>query len=188
MIKLQDIKLEEGDIVFFNTKSLLSKAINIVQRGGLEHMNDTPSHVATVTAIYANIIVITEAVLSGVRVRELKITDKTVVGVKRIIDPLHMHEGLVWLSEQVGRGYDYGALVGILLRSFWRLFGKKVYQRSKRIKNFLDSKVRFVCSEMKYIFIQKVTEKKPWDSVASQTTVWDLYRSKLLKEVSCDIF
>ena len=146
MINLQNIKLKVGDLVFTNTKSILSRMINIVQRGGLEHSKDTASHVAVITVIYADTVVLTEAVPAGIRLYDLSHYKRVIKGIKRIKEPLHMVEGLRLLHDQLGGKYDFSALLSIIFRASLRIFGKRAYQWSKTVKNFLNSRTRFFCS------------------------------------------
>lgn len=174
------MKILEGDLIFIFVGSWISRLINLVQRG--KFGQKSPSHIAIVSSVYANKVMLIEATLRGVKLTDMKVYDKATTWHKRIKNPKDIQKGLILLNEQIGIPYDYLQLVGILARSFFRLFGKKVYQKSKRIRNFLDSKQRFICAEIAYMFIKEATGKKPWDSHISQTTVWDIFRSPLLED------
>ena len=178
-----DIKkdFEEGDIIFTYTGSIFSKMINLVQTGKFNQK--CPSHVAVVSSICANMVILTEATLQGVKMTKLDRYKNAIVWHKRIKSPKDLHKGLIFLNEQLDVPYDYVQLVGMLARTFFRLFGKRIYQKSKTIRNFLDSKQKFVCSELVGMFIKEVTGKDAWRAHLSQITPYDLWRSDLLKEV-----
>jgi hypothetical protein len=175
------MSIKEGDIIFVHTNSWVSRMINLVQRG--KFATGSPSHVAVVVSVHSSVVMLIEANLRGVVLVPLKTYDKSKVWHKRIKSPKKMQLGLILLNEQLGVRYDFLQLWGIAARAFFRLFGKRVYQKSKTIRNFLDSRTRFICSELVYLYIQEVTGKKPWKSHISQTTPWDLFRSPLLKDV-----
>ena len=179
-----DIKkdFEEGDIIFIYVGSWISKIINLTQTGKFNQK--CPSHVAVVSGVYANMVVLTEATLRGVKITNLDRYKNVKTWHKRIKKPKDMQKGLIFLNEQLNIPYDYMQLVGMIARTFFRLFGKRAYQKSKTIKNFLDSKQKFVCSELTGMFIKEVTGKEPWRAHLSQITPFDLWRSQLLDDVS----
>ena len=178
-------RLKEGDIVFIDSKTWLSRMIQIVTTASLTKR--VPSHVAIVSSIYSNTVVITEATLKGVIQSDLNIYYGKVLYVKRMREPRDIYKGLVWLNSELGRGYDYMQLFGILGRSFWRLFGDRVYNRSKRIRNLLDSKTRFICSELVEVFAS-VTGKRLWHGSIGFVTPADLNRSELLDTIDFSYF
>ena len=169
--------IRPGDLIFFRDNTLLSKAIRLVSTGKFNQ--DVPSHVAIA---YKRLdkeafdYMTLEATFS-VRFGSLLSRPKATIWVMRLKDAPYLPEALRWAEAQVGRGYDYTALVGILLRSFWRLAGPWWYEKSKTVRNLLESKTRFFCSEYGFEFCRKVTGRDPWNSIPAQTTPYDLYRS-----------
>lgn len=172
--------IKEGDLIFTYTGSIFSKLVNIVQRGRFG--DKSPSHVAVVTNIYSSDIILIEASLRGVRTINLDHYEKAKTWVKRIKDPKDVQKGLIHINRWIGEPYDYVQLGGMLARTFFRLFGKRVYQKSKTIRNFLDSRQKFICSELGGKFVKESTGKEPWHCDMSQLTPWDLFRSDLLEE------
>lgn len=173
--------IKQGDIIFVNTGSWFSRIINLVQTGKFGQA--CPSHVAVVASVYSTAVMLIEASLQGVRIIKLDNYNKAKIWVKRIKDPKDVYKGLILVNDQVGTKYDFFQLGGILARAFFRLFGKCLYEKSRMIRNLLDSKTRFICSEVGYLFIQEATGKTPWHSHISQVTPFDLFRSELLEDV-----
>jgi hypothetical protein len=175
--------LKDGDLVFVGGRSLISKAIKVVSSGRLHHLKIVPSHVAIVSAMYGGKVVLVEANFRRVQYVDLDIYDDYDVWFARMKDPRDIHKGLQWANRQLGKRYDYTALVGILMRSMFRLLGPEVYNRVKFMRNMLESRTRFFCSELvsKYA---KETGKALWRHADSVTTPFDLFRSDEITFVS----
>ncbi len=184
-VRSNDMKLKKGDIVFIDNESWLSKIIQVVTSGSLT--KKVPSHVGIVIAIRSDKVTLIEATLRGVILTDMALYYRKILCVKRMRGARDMDRGLVWLASQVGIGYDYTQLFGMLARTFWRLFGKKVYERSRRVRNFLNSKQRMVCSELVEIFAS-ITGKRLWKDQVGFVTPYDLSRSEELDEIDFDYF
>lgn len=175
-----------GDLIFFRDNTFISKAIRLCSTGKFNQ--DVPSHVGIALRPCDNFAeqlidyVMLEATWT---VREGKVSARpnATVWVMRIKDPKNNEKALAWAKTQVGKGYDYTALVGIWLRSFTRLLGPWVYSKSKKVRNYLESKTKFFCSEYGFEYMKKSTGRDPWDSVPAETTPYDLFRSKDLIEI-----
>lgn len=175
-----------GDLLFFRDNTLISRAIRLCSTG--KYSQDVPSHVGIALRPCDNLAdslvdyIMLEATWT---VREGRVSTRpnATVWVMRLKDPKDLDHALLWAQAQVGKGYDYTALVGIWLRSFTRLLGKKIYEKSKTVRNYLDSKTRFFCSEYGFEYAEQAIGHKPYNSVPAETTPWDLARSPDLIEI-----
>lgn len=86
--------------------------------------------------------------------------------------------GLIWLDRQLGRRYDYSALIGIFIRALMRKLGLN----KGPFKNFLESKIRFYCAELVETYAEKTGERL-WHGPISYVTPYDLYRSRKITRV-----
>ncbi len=178
--------IKRGDIVFFKNNSLLSRTIRLVETG--KPWQDVPSHVAIVADVVKNDyfpdktpeVILIEA--QGLRVRKYLLSSykKQKIWYARIKEPVDIEAGLKWANKQIGKRYDFKQLIGIYLRGFWRLLGPRIYEKARKVKNYLDSRQQFICSELVYEDIEIATGKKPWDCEKGQATPWDIFRSLLL--------
>ncbi len=173
--------IRQGDIIFFKNNSLLSRAIRLVETGKFNM--DAPSHVAIAYETSGEDIVLIEASCGSVRMNLLSRYKGCKVWVKRMKDPKDVEKGLGWARLQIGKKYDYFQLIGILLRGFFRLFGPKVYEKSKLVKNFLDSKCQFICSEFAESYAEKAKERLWPTANIGEVTPYDLFRSQILDDV-----
>ena len=174
--------VKPGDLVFVRGRSLLSKAIGFVSTGG-KFRNFAPSHIAIVAATTSSNILLIEAAFSGIRYTNLDTYKNYTVWIKRVVGSYDIKTSLEWADSKVGTRYDYLQIMGILSRSLLRLFGKRLYRKSKSIRNFLDSKQKFICSE----FVGKIFKRLGiilWHGDISHWTPHDLNRSDLLYEVT----
>jgi hypothetical protein len=179
-------KVLPGDLLFFRDNTLISRAIRLCSTG--KYGQDVPSHVGIALRPCDNFAdhlvdyVMLEATWT---VREGKVSTRpnATIWIMRFTDPKDVEAGLKWAREQVGKGYDYTALVGIWLRSFTRLLGPAIYAKSKTVRNFLDSKTRFFCSEYGWGYGKVVKNHAPYPSDPSETTPFDLIRSADLIEI-----
>jgi len=172
------MKPQEGDIVFFKDNSLMARMIRLVETG--KFGQDAPNHVAVITLIYNDTYIITEAQVGGVCQINISKYAKSKKWYAKMRPPRDIDAGLAWLNEQVAenREYDYKQLIGIWARGFCRLLGPKIYERSRRIKNFLDSKQSFICSEIVEQYAAK-TGARLWPQAnIGEVTPWDLFRSR----------
>ena len=175
------MKLKKGDIIFFKSNSFFSRMIRLVESA--KKSQNIPHHVAIVTGIYANKIAIIEATLKGVKVSSLSIYDNNRIWFGRLKEPIgkkDMDKILVWLNSQIDIPYDYTALVGIFFRSFFRLLGPKIYKKVRFVRNFLDSRTRFFCSELVSMGYS-IVDVHLWHAHLSLTTPYDLFRSDKLE-------
>ena len=168
--------LKAGDLVFVGSKGPLSKAIKIVSSGRLHNLAYVPSHVAIVASIDGESIILIEANLRKVELTNLEVYRKSKVLFARMKDPRDIEKGLEWANSQLGTGYDYTALFGILARSVFRIFGPRIYNKVRFMKNLLEKKTRFFCAEFISVYA-KLTGKRLWRHHDSVTTPFDLVRS-----------
>ena len=176
--------IREGNIVFFKDDSLFAKTIRFVETGKCKQ--DVPNHVAIITMIVGDEVIITEAQVGGVRQINIEKYAKSKKWYARMTDPGDIPKGLQWLKEQVESNvsYDYGQIAGIWLRGFCRLLGSKIYDKSRKIRNFLNSRQSFICSELVERYAQK-TGSRLWPSAEiSQVTPYDLYKSKRIEFIA----
>jgi len=175
------MSLKVGDLVFVKNNSIISRVVRLVSTGKFNQ--DVPYHVAIVTAIYSGIVVLTEATYGkGVHLQDLSTYDNDTVWIKRMKDPRDIPKGLRFLNDQIGLKYDKFAILGIVGRAFFRLFGNRVYQRVKLVRNFLDSRTKFFCSEVTAYYGME-TGKRLWKAHPSETTPYDLWRSEELYDI-----
>ena len=164
------MKLERGDIVFVKTNSFFSRMIRVVESG--KKGQNIPHHAAIVTSVYADKTAVIEATLRGVKISPLSIYKNGTIWVGRLKEPISkkdMNAMLVWLNSQISMPYDYTALIGIIGRSFFRLLGPKVYKKSRFVRNFLDSRTRFFCSEL-VSMAYSIVDVHLWHAHLSLTT------------------
>ena len=165
---------EIGDIIFFKNNSLLSRTIRLVETG--KFRQDVPSHVAVIDFLPYGDVSLIEA--QGLKVRRARLSKyrKQKLWYARLKEPRDIQEGIHWLNQQIGKRYDFKQLVGIWLRGFWRLLGSKAYKKIRKIRNFLDSKQQFICSELIEGYAEKTGERL-WHGDISLVTPYDLWRS-----------
>jgi len=163
-----------GDLVFMKNESVLSKAIRLVSTGKIGQ--EVPSHVAIVLNVLNDDIELIEANYTGVRRIMLSKHKNCTFWFAQMRSPRAINLGIYWAISQKGKGYDYTALISIFLRSFVRLLSPAVYNRIKFLRNLLESKMRWFCSE--YVcFYARETGKDLWHHAPSETTPYDVFRS-----------
>ena len=174
-------KVEAGDIFFTCDDSWISKIIRFVTTGGKINKL-VPSHCGVVLLTYINndtIIVHTiEALFHGVRHHILNNYCKcgTNVWLARMRGERDYQKGLKWLEKQVFVNYDIFQLLGIFIRAILQFLVTKAGLKSPKIKNFLASKQKFICSELVENFAIQSGERL-WKGDVQQVTPYDLYRS-----------
>lgn len=169
-----------GDLVFMRSNTFMGWAIRTVSTGRLK--STAPNHVAIVTGVTPDEVILLEAGFKGVALTTLKAYDKQKVWIKRMKEPRNIPKGIEWALGQQSKGYDFTALLGILCRSSVRLLGPKVYNKVRGFRNLLNSRTRFLCSELASKY-GAMTGKPLWDADFSVTTPFDLIRSPLLEDV-----
>lgn len=174
--------MKEGDLLFVFGNSWVSRLIKIVSAGRMHNLENVPSHVAIVWVTLEDDTLLIEANFKGVQITPIKKYKKCKTRLARMKEPRDIKKGLQWAFQQENTNYDFLQLGGILLRSFWRLFGNKLYQKSKKIRNFLDSKTRFICSEFVENYAS-LTGSRLWKGDFGFVTPHDLYRSDFLNFV-----
>lgn len=168
--------MKRGDLVFFYDNSLLAKTISLVETGKMNMQ--APCHIAIVSCVADNAITLIEAQWKGVREIDIKIYNKSKKWYATMKGNRDINKGLTWLYSQIGKKYDAKQLIGIWLRGFFRLLGPKIYEKSRKIRNFLDSRQSFICSELVEKYAE-ITGGRLWPSAElGQVTPWDLFRSK----------
>ncbi len=168
--------VKKGDIIFINNKGLFSKIIRLVETGRFGQ--DVPSHCAVVMSIYSNKVMLIEAnYLKGIKLVSLDVYNNEKCWFARMKEPRDIQKGLEWLNDQIGMRYDLMQIVGIFARGFFRLLGKKVYNKARFVRNFLNSKQKFICSELIEIY-SSLTGKRLWHGAIGLVTPYDQWRSK----------
>ena len=166
--------IKRGDILFFKNSSLISKIIRVVETG--KWKMEVPSHTAVVKKIDFNGIGLIEASFSGIREINLKAYKHYTMWVGTMKPPRDIDKGLEWFENSLGRPYDYSALAGILLRAGIRMFSPKIYSKVKWMKNILNSKIAFFCSEA-VAWYASITGKKLCEEHFSTNTPFDVWKS-----------
>ncbi len=175
------VAIKPGDFFFVRSNSFISRMVRLVETG--KWKNDAPSHVAIVSSVYSDSIVLIEASMGiGIRIVNSKIYDNDTTWYKRMVEPRNIQEGLMWADKQLGISYDFPQIVGIFFRSFLRLLGKRVYNKSKTVRNLLDSKQKFICSELTEGFSEETGERLCSGDI-SLVTPHDQNRSNKLIDV-----
>lgn len=122
-------KLRTGDVILFRGTTWISKTIGHITRSPYSH-----------AACYVGDGYVIESDWKGVEFSKLDLKyDKVSYDIyrHRTANREQLEEAVTWMGKQVGKGYDYKGLAGILLA----LVGKKKI-------NYLDSQSRFWCSEL----------------------------------------
>lgn len=169
------MSIKKGDIVFVCNDGIFSHIIRLVESGKFNQ--SIPSHCAIVMSVYSNKVMLIEAnYLKGVRLVSLDTYNNQKCWFARMKEPRDIQKGLEWLNERIGTRYDIMQLIGIFARGFFRLLGKKVYNKVRFIRNFLNSKQKFICSELVEIYAG-ITGKRLWKGSIGLVTPYDLFRS-----------
>jgi len=167
--------IKRGDLIFFSDDSLLAKTISLVETGktGMK----APSHIAVISRIAIDAVYIVEAQFGGVREIDMSIYDKSKKQYATMQGERDIDIGIDWLRDQIGKKYDVKQLIGIWMRGFLRILGPWWYEKSRTVRNFLDSRQSFICSELVERYAE-ITGSRLWPKAdISQVTPWDLYRS-----------
>jgi len=172
------MNIKVGDIVFFRDNSLLSKTICLVETGKFGRI--VPSHCGVVSCLAGENVYIIEAQFGGVREVLIKKYKKSIKWYARMKGERDIQKGIDYLNNMIGRTYDIPQIIGIYMRGFWRLLGPKVYEKSRTVRNYLDSKTSFICSELVERYAE-VTGDRLWPHAEiSLITPYDLWRSSRL--------
>jgi len=185
------MKHRPGDIVFIydpNPFNLVSSAIMITSTDKLKH-GKVPYHMAI---IYDRYHLIESVWGSGVRKVMIDHYDRKRYHIwhKRLIPDLWPEDALLteqmlqnWLTQQIGKPYDRWQIVSIFARSFLRII-PPLYRYVKKRTSLLDSRFRFLCSELIYRAYTEVFNIDLYPSAnASTVTPFDISRSELLEEI-----
>lgn len=198
MKQLQGKDLKFGDLVLIDDRrrfNFMAYLIRFVEYGG-EHPIDRfmAHHLGFVAEENENLeeVVVWEASMLGVRKTPLKRwmrNARTNLEVRRYTRRIHksqIEQFNKWFEERKGLGYDFGALFGYLAR--WcamELAGNKLLKILVKFffgKNYLQSKIRFHCSELYYLAFKEVLGVSLWREIcASFVTPYDLQKSKKLR-------
>lgn len=169
-------KVQPGDVFFSMDDTLVSKAIRLVSTGRSDMI--VPSHVGVIDEVTSDSIYVVEAIWAGVLRRDvLKVYLNHCLWFARVGSPKNVAKGLAYVNSKLGKRYDYTALISILFRAFLRCLGPTIYNKVRLLRNFLQSKRRFYCSELTAKTIKEMG-KTPWHGPDSEVTPYDLYRSK----------
>jgi len=197
--KSKNTKLEIGDVVFIDGRAkwnLIGKMIRFVENGGKHPTTKfMPNHIGTVIESYNDIkeCKIIESSLVGVRIMPIKHwsnNSKTNIIIKRcnkLKSEKYKKVLKKWLLKQVGKKYDYPALVGILLRFILlRIVKNKFFKFFiRRMKNPLANKIKFTCSELVARGFKEAIRIYIFKHVdPANITPYDIFRSKKLKTIA----
>ena len=170
--------MKRGDLVFFYDDTLLARTISLVETG--KPNRKAPAHVAIITLITDDATYIMEAQFGGVREVSISIYAKAKKWYASMNGERDIEKGITWLYSQVGEKYDTAQIVGIWMRGFWRLWGPWWYAKSRKVRNYLDSRQSFICSELVEKYAE-ITGGRLWPNAElSQVTPWDLMRSDFI--------
>jgi len=177
-------KIKAGDIFFTRNNSIISRAIRLVETGKFKQ--DVPSHcgiIESVCEVDGKIRIFTLESLFGGTVSGLLenyCRKGTHVWIKRTKGYFRTEQALLWAYKQRFVKYDALALLGIFIRAIMRKLG---LEKFPMIKNYLNSKRRFYCSE--YVgHYGKKGGVKYWKGDISFWTPYDIYRSKKLRSIT----
>lgn len=109
---------------------------------------------------------------------------------KRLIDDLWPDDPILtrvmlqnWLTKQIGRSYDRWQILAIAWRSGFRII-PPFYRWLKNNSSMLDSRYKFICSELIYQAYAEVFNVDLYPKASSSTiTPFDIQRSELLEDV-----
>lgn len=178
-------KLEPGDLLFVYDPrwwNFVSTAVKITSTDVINSKYRVSYHVAVVIDKY-NIIESTW----GKGVREVPIDHYErksfhTWGMRCKLDDSQKIAIIKWLMSQIGRSYDKWQILSIFTRSFLRII-PPLYKLLKKKTSFLDSRHKFICSELvKRAYLSIGIDLYPRAST-SEITPWDLQRSDILKMV-----
>jgi hypothetical protein len=194
---MKDLKgrdLEKGDVIFIDGRSkwnIIGRAIRVVQTGG-KHPDHTfnPNHIGIVIEENDNLheVKVIQSAFLGVRIRKLGGWTKhptcniTVKRYNRTLTDIQKRVMMSWLKSQIGRWYDYPALLGIILRYILlKAIEHPVikYFFKRLVRNPFDGKLRFICSELVYYAFLYGTHESIWtETTPGFITPYDEFRSK----------
>lgn len=198
MEKLKGRDLKFGDLIFVDSRSslnILGRAIRIMEAGGV-HPDGyfMPNH---------NGIVVEE----NEDIYQVKVIQSAILGVKVV--PLGLwvshrkcnivatryrghfadykkRQMKVWLKTKIGLPYDYLSFLPILAKYFLLKCVENPIIRKiiKHLPNPLDSKTRFICSELVFRAFQEVLGVIIWTDIhPSYVSPYDELRSKKFRTV-----
>ena len=184
--------LRFGDLIYVDDRSfwnLSAHVIRYVERGGKFSKNKfTPNHNMMVIEEHPNIdeVKIIQANWVGVNIKPLKLWlqhKKVNVIIKRYKRDLrHKSEEKMrtWTLQQLGKGYDFGAIAGIYGRYLMLKYIKSKFIRwlLKGKRNPLSSKKRFICSEFMFLIYLRARIKLWKKSHYTNVTPYDEFRNK----------
>lgn len=188
-----------GDVVFIDGRedwNVIGKMIRFLENGA-KHPTDKfmPNHIGMIVEVHKEIeeCKIIQSGWAGVKIISLKFwsnNSKTNIIVKRCNRPIFERRKRIlkkWLLRQVGKKYDYLALVNILIRFIiLQIIDNKIIKYFIRhLPNFLSSKIKFTCSELvARAFTEAVGIHIFKDIDSANITPYDEYRSKKLRTIA----
>ena len=162
----------------FKNDSLVSRAIRYIETGQVGR--NVPNHIAIVLNVFDNDVELIEATIPKVRIVKLSHYKGCTVWHFRIKSPCDINKGINWAISKLGEKYDITALIGILFQSVGKWIEKKLEDKVKILKNLFENRRRFFCSEF-VMHYGKESGKTLWHQDPSDTTPYDLFRSKELE-------
>jgi len=198
MKELKGKDLHLADVIFIDDRSkfnFIAKAIRYVQYGGhypIDKFN--PNHIITVVKENEDInkVMVIQSAFMGVTIKPLKNWvnhpycniiikrySKSFKGKKqKLVD---------WYFSKLGIGYDYFALLGIYMRYLLIKNSDSLIFKwyLNRIKNPLNNKIRFYCSEIIYKGFLKILKDHLWRKYHwTFITPLDMFKSKKLTTIA----
>jgi len=200
MKQLKGKDLKFADLVLIDDRrwfNFLAYLIRFVENGGKHPIDKFMSnHLGFVVEENEELskVKVWEASMVGVKITPLERwmkNPKTNLEVRRYKKPITASQKKKfnsWFEKRKGFGYDFGALAGYLTR--WcamELVENKLLKILVKFffgKNYLESKIRFHCSEIYYLAFRKILRVSLWREIdPSFVTPYDLQKTKKLKTI-----
>lgn len=192
-------KLRFGDVVFIDGRApwnIVGKMIRFIENDAKHPYSlFMPNHVGIIIEAHDDIheCKIIQSAFIGVKIKKLELWSKHPqcnIIVKRCTRPEFERRKRVlkrWLYKQVGKKYDYLALIGILIRfiALYIIENKIIRMIIAHLKNPLASRIKFTCSELvARAFIEIIGIHIFKDISSDMITPYDEYKSKKLKIIA----
>ena len=197
-IDAPDNSLKFGDIIYIDDRSKLNLAAHIIRYielgGKFPGKKFTPNHVMMVAEENPDInkVRCIQAYGNGVCYKDLGLWlkhSKVNTIVKRYNHTLTDKEKTKlhnWYVQQLGKGYDWGCLIGIFIRYLLVKYATLGWLRRflQRFKNPFNARQRFICSEFICLtWLQIKIKLCPNCTDVANTTPYDVYQNKKFTEI-----
>ena len=145
-------RIKAGDVVFIRGKGLISWLVKWIDQGEFSHVVIALSEDTCISAEYGTRVSIIPFEYEDYEVIDLHLTERENIKLK------------INAELQVGKRYDYGEILYILLKRFFRYKGT----------NRFNSPNNYICSELVDFLLRKV-QKIPPGTVLTDCTPNQLY-------------